>query len=1259
MDDTILAGPPAEPIRDPGATPWPAPLAGSTALVVLGMHRSGTSALAGMLHHLGVALGPDLMPPSPDNPRGYWEHAGVVDIDQRLMVGLGWAWDDLRPLPEGCETAAPARRAAGELSALLARDFAGAPLWGVKDPRLCRLLPLWRPLLAGLGARPCFILAVRHPAEVAGSLLRRDGLNAGCAAILWLRHVLEAERGSRGAARAIVHYEDLVGGAGWRAVAARLAAQFGIAWPRTGAAAEAAVDSYLAPELRHHRAPPETPLPRWVAAVYAALAGDDPRLPEICDVVRGELDAAGDLFLPVLADALRARNELAQRAARLELEVSEMRGLAVRAVGEIGALKQGTAAITREGKPLAAMPGVEEAYPQWIASRLHTATARADWIAERLREWPALPRLALGMIVPAGAEAQVALTLRSLLAQVAGRWELHVVADGAMPEAFAGLPGLSWHRPEGAPAAALSRRLVDSGADIVALIDAGDQLAPHALFAVADALFRHPEWGALYSDEDRIDPQGKRSAPHFKPDFNLDLMRSLPYVGALLAVRREVFAALGGFDPRWDGTEEYDLALRLAERLGPAGFGHVADVLYHRLTLSGRTRRSVAEICADMPKILQAHLDRLGIAATAEQGTPAHTCRVRYRHDGPEPLVSIIVPTRNQAGLLRRCVETVLKLTEYQNYEIIVVDNGSDEAEACAYLRTIEDKVGEIGGRIRVLRHPGPFNFAAMNNRAVRESARGEYLCLLNNDTAPLDGAWLGEMMALARRPDIGAVGAKLFYPDGHIQHGGVILGVGWGSPADHPYNRDPGGSPGYWGRLQAVQDLSAVTAACLVTRRALWDEVGGLDEAGLAVSFNDVDYCLKLRAAGYLVAWTPFARLLHEGSASQLAAVEDAAIAEKNARFKRESFEMYRRWLPQIAFDPAYNRNLSSLGLGFAVETESAPTWDPEFRPRPRVLCYAADREGCGEYRIIAPSRALFRAGAVHACATMRLLTAPEIERLQPDSIVFQRQLEWGQIEVIERVRRFSRALRVFEIDDLITQMPPKSPHRAAIPADIGARLKKALSLCDRLVVSTEPLARHYRKLCDETVVRPNRLERARWLGLPAPRRREGRPRVGWAGAVGHRGDLEWLAPVVEATAGEVDWVFFGLCPEPLRRHVAEYHEWVPLHDYAAKLATLDLDLALAPLELHPFNEAKSNLRLLEYGVLGYPVLCSDILPYQCGLPVTRLPNRQRDWIAAIRERVADRAALEREGAALREAVLADWLLENHLDEVKRSWLR
>jgi glycosyltransferase involved in cell wall biosynthesis len=365
----------------------------------------------------------------------------------------------------------------------------------------------------------------------------------------------------------------------------------------------------------------------------------------------------------------------------------------------------------------------------------------------------------------------------------------------------------------------------------------------------------------------------------------------------------------------------------------------------------------------------------------------------------------------------------------------------------------------------------------------------------------------------------------------------------------------------------------------------------------------------------------------------------------------------MFAKWMPRIAHDPAYNRNLSSFGTGFAVETEGAPSWDPDFRPRERVLVYCADREGCGEYRIIAPSRALFRSGLVHSYETMRLLSPPEIARMAPDSIVFQRQLEPGQIEVIEWIKRTSKAFRVFELDDLITNLPPKSPHRANIAADIGQRLKKALALCDRFVVSTEPMKRAYGKMCGETIVVPNRLEKARWLGLN-PGRRGGKPRVGWAGAIGHFGDLGVIAPVVEATAKEVDWVFFGICPDALRPHIAEFHGWAALHDYAAKLASLDLDLAVAPLEYHPFNEAKSNLRLLEYGVLGYPVLCTDILPYQSGLPVVRTANKHRDWVRAIRELVADRDALRVLGEKMRQAVIRDWMLEDHLDEWKRAWL-
>lgn len=1258
---------------------FPAPaaqdrLVGATAVIVMGMHRSGTSALAGMLHHLGIALGDRLMPASLDNPRGYWEHLDVVAANQALMAQFGRGWDDIRPLPPGYEDGETGRAARQQLSAILRRDFSGIALWGVKDPRLCRLAGLWQRVLAEIGAEPRFVLMLRHPLDVAASLAGRDGLSVERALLLWLRHVLEAERGTRAHPRILVHYEDLVGRCGWRGVAAQIARALDIVWPRAGDEAEAAIEAYLSPELRHFQAGESgregeaaEQMRGWIEAVYAAFAPhrQETERRAVCDAVSRELEAADRLFLPILGETqgggwrgagAASLTELTTQLARAEHEATELRALVSRTELERTLLRKFAA--KAGGGWWRESLSAEEAYERWMENRATTALARPDWIAEQVARWPFAPRLALGVIVLPGTEARFVLTLRSLLAQTVGEWELHVVAATDLPQPFAGVERLFWHREEGAFAAALNRHLAGSQAHWVALIDAGDQLAPHTLFSLAEALFRHPEWSAVYSDEDSIDLQGKRSRPHFKPDFNLDLLRSLPYVGGLLAVRRAVFAESGGFDARWDGAEEYDLALRLAELPGPAGIGHIADVLYHRLAGSGRSKRPVAAICADMPRLVQAHLDRLGIAAETGPGVQPYFCRVHYRHPGPEPLVSIIVPTRDQFPLLRRCVETVLKITEYQNYELIVVDNGSTEADACAYLQNIENRFAEIGGRIRVLRHPGEFNYAAMNNRAVREAARGEYLCLLNNDAAPLAGDWLGEMMALARRPEVGIVGARLSYADGRIQHGGVILGVGYGSPADHPYNGDAGDAVGYWGRLQVVQDFSVVTAACLVTRRAVWEAVQGLDEETFAVAYNDVDYCLKVGAAGYLVVWTPYARLLHDGSASIRANIEKKKSADSTARFLRERVAMYRRWMPLIAFDPAYNRNLSSLGFGFAVENEGAPTWDPEFRPRPRILAHPADREGCGEYRVIAPARALFKAGAAQVYETMRLATPPEMGRIAPDSIILQRQLEWHQIAFIEQLKNTSPTLRVFELDDLITNLPPKSPHRAAIASDIGERIKKALALCNRLVVSTEPLARAYGGLCEEVVVLPNRLEKSRWLGLTPTRRGGGRPRVGWAGGIGHTGDLAVIAGAVEATAKEVDWVFFGMCPDALRRHIAEFHPFVPLHDFAGKLASLDLDLAVAPLEDHPFNEAKSNLKLLEYGILGYPVLCTDITPYQCGLPVTRIANRFQRWTKAIRDMVADREACRAAGERLRQAVIADWMLEDHLDEWQRAWL-
>jgi len=247
-----------------------------------------------------------------------------------------------------------------------------------------------------------------------------------------------------------------------------------------------------------------------------------------------------------------------------------------------------------------------------------------------------------------------------------------------------------------------------------------------------------------------------------------------------------------------------------------------------------------------------------------------------------------------------------------------------------------------------------------------------------------------------------------------------------------------------------------------------------------------------------------------------------------------------------------------------------------------------------------------------------------------------------------------------VFELDDLITNIPIMSSQKKIFveQKDVNKRFRKAVSLFDRFVVSTEYLAEAYRGYCGEIRVLPNYLEKARWGGLTPQRRGGARARVGWAGSATHAGDLRLIIDVVKATAEEVDWIFFGMCPDAIRHLVKEFHEPVKLKDYAAKMASLDLDLAIAPLEDIPFNHGKSHLRLLEYGVLGYPVICTDITPYRGAYPVTRVPNKFKHWVEAIRSHVADRDALARQGDVMRDYIQGNWMLDDHLDDWLKAWL-
>ena len=323
-----------------------------------------------------------------------------------------------------------------------------------------------------------------------------------------------------------------------------------------------------------------------------------------------------------------------------------------------------------------------------------------------------------------------------------------------------------------------------------------------------------------------------------------------------------------------------------------------------------------------------------------------------------------------------------------------------------------------------------------------------------------------------------------------------------------------------------------------------------------------------------------------------------------------------------------------------------------------PFILVHPADRYGCGNYRVRWPLDVLQRNGLAHGVESMLFLDPDTLSDLSPDVVVFQRLIEEAQIARLKAMRKEIGALFVYELDDLITDMPGDNKYASLFHRDVGDRLKRAIGYCDRLVVSTPALAESYGQFAPEVVVCPNSLPNVPWESLSGVRSSFLRPRVGWAGSTGHLGDLKILYPVVKATAHLVDWVFLAALPNVLRRYAAEVHELVPIEDYPAKLASLDLDLAVAPLEVHPYNDAKSNLRLLELGAMGYPVICSaDVGAFDCDLPVTRVENRPDAWIDAIVAAIGDRDALAGQGDALRQAIHDHWLMDGRSIEWAAAW--
>ncbi|RXR02787.1 glycosyltransferase [Pseudoxanthomonas composti] len=862
----------------------------------------------------------------------------------------------------------------------------------------------------------------------------------------------------------------------------------------------------------------------------------------------------------------------------------------------------------------------------WLAARRPDA-AQAELMRQHLLAHAGGPRIAIVCIARDSDGALVENTLAQLKAL---QLPLHLELIPLVPAADA---------PPAARIDAINRCIQDAGADWVMLVDGGSEFTSAGLLVLALQLIGLPaSCKAVFADEVTRFERGA-VVLSLRPDFNLDLLLSASSLYSRhWLFRRADLLARGGFSREAGGAFELDQQLRLVEQEGMAGIHHVGEPI---VAADARLLPS-----ADVHKALRRHLLTRGYdQAQVVDGVAAGVHEISYGHAWTTS-VSVLILVDGRLAAVQRCLETLLANTSFVNYEVLLLDRGSGEPGLGHWLDGIEQMQSQ---QIRVLRLPRDIAEAAARNQGAQQ-ARGEFLLWLSAGAGIVDKAWMQQLLNHGQRPEVATVGAKLLGGDGRVRQAGMLLGLG--GPAGRAFEGSGLNDEGYLQRLAADQDYSALSHECLLIRRALFLEAGGFDEDPAIARWMDVDLCLKLRQAGYLNVLTPRARVLVDapGKAAATAEEEDA---------------MYRRWLPLLAGDPAYHVGFSLHAQGAFKLAEPALAWQPLkcWRPLPVVLAQPADQSGCGHYRVIQPLAAMRQALLLDGTTFAPHLSACEVERFDPDVIVLQRQVGEQRLESMRRMQAFSRAFKVYELDDYLPNLPLKSIHREQMPKDILRTIRRGLGYVDRFVVSTPALAEAFAGLHRDIRVIENRLPTHWWKDLAAralPAAGPRRPRIGWAGAASHTGDLELVADVVKELAGEVDWVFLGMCPASMRGHIRELHPGVPIDDYPAKLASLDLDLAIAPVEQNLFNDCKSNLRLLEYGACGYPVIASDVRCYQgTGLPVTLVKNRFRDWIGAIRDHLADRQAMHAAGAALRTTVHERWLLEGAaLAQWRAAWL-
>ncbi len=946
------------------------------AICILGVHRSGTSVVARAINLMGAYLGEeeDFLPSGPDNAEGFWERKDVVDLHDRIMTAYSRFWHTALPLPNQWEHSEKIKPFRDELLKLIDKNFSGHQLWAWKDPRTSVLLPLWKDVLRDLGIQLSCVYVVRNPLEVANSIQKRHGLPYEKSFGLWFYNNITALQTCFSVPCVLISYEKFLND--WEAELRRCSSRLEISWPADELAFRKKMNESVRPELRHSCLTmndlEKSGVPQPVRELYKLLTntGEGSSLYEgaFKDVVSRlstEFSSFASFFqydmiqlwdltqnrainnhqLANLQDRLKAQqqiqDQLQETLNRIQstlvwrlLKISEkfksiFLPIHTRRRKIYDLILKNIKTIINEGwsvflnslklKTIYRDLADEDSYKLWILKN-EPNKAQLKTMRIEAQSWPYRPKISIITPVYNPSKYDVTECIKSVMNQVYDNWEL-CIADGSSDRALSKeiIQRFASNEPR-IKVVTLSENLGIAGnsnealklviGEYVGFLDHDDVLAPFALYEVVKLFNQDPTTDFIYSDEDKVVANGtKRYLPFFKPEWSPDTFLSYNYLCHFSLVRRQIIEDIGKFREGYNGSQDYDLILRIIQKT--TRIKRISKILYHwraSETSASFDMRLKSYAIPAAKKAIADYLKNQGLEAEVLDGFALGAYRVKYRVR-PMQKVSIIIPTKDKHQLLTNCVSSILEKTDYKNYEIVIVDNQSKEPETYDFLRKSKQD-----SRIKVIRYDQPFNFSAINNFAVR-STDSDYIVFLNNDTEVIGSEWLTAMLEFAQREDVGAVGAKLYYPNNTIQHGGIILGVA--GVANHAHLHFPGSSQGYMGRLKIIHNVSAVTGACMMVRRKVFEKVGGFDEK-LSHAFNDVDFCLKLRERGYLIVFTSYAELYHHESASR--GYENTP--ERRARFLREEDILYARWKHILdAGDPYYNPNLTLKKQDFSIK--------------------------------------------------------------------------------------------------------------------------------------------------------------------------------------------------------------------------------------------------------------------------------------------------------------------------------------------------